>query len=181
MTTEYLLEREVDRVLAALMPQNELIMRVILHTGMRISDVLALRTDQLCSSGWYVEQKTGKKRRYGLPKQLLAAIKAQAGPIWAFTGRVSPEKHKTRQAVWADVKRASRAFRMPQNVGTHSARKVYAVQLMEKYGDIKRVQRALNHSSPCITAIYAMSDQLLSRKLERRKIRSKKRKTAGDV
>lgn len=168
MRTEYLLAREVDRVLAALMPQNALIMRVILHTGMRISDVLALRTDQLATSGWYVEQKTGKKRRYGLPKPLLEAIKAQAGPVWAFSGRSDPTKHKTRQAVWADVKRASRAFRMPQNVGTHSARKVYAVELMAKYGDIERVQRALNHSSPCITAVYAMSDQLLERRLASR-------------
>lgn len=168
MRTEYLLAREVDRVLSALMPQNALIMRVILHTGMRISDVLALRTDQLATSGWYVEQKTGKKRRYGLPKPLLEAIKAQAGPVWAFSGRSDPTKHKTRQAVWADVKRASRAFRMPQNVGTHSARKVYAVELMAKYGDIERVQRALNHSSPCITAVYAMSDQLLERRLASR-------------
>lgn len=165
MTTEYLLAKEVDRVLAALMPQNQLIMRVILHTGMRVSDVLALRTDQLSASGWYIEQKTGKKRRYGLPRPLLNAIKAQAGPIWAFSGRTDPTKHKTRQAVWADVKRASKAFRMPQNVGTHSARKVYAVELMAKYGDIERVQKALNHSSPCITAIYAMSDQLLERRL----------------
>lgn len=165
MTTEYLLAKEVDRVLSALMPQNQLIMRVILHTGMRVSDVLALRTDQLSAAGWYIEQKTGKKRRYGLPRPLLNAIKAQAGPIWAFSGRTDPTKHKTRQAVWADVKRASRAFRMPQNVGTHSARKVYAVELMAKYGDIERVQRALNHSSPCITAIYAMSDQLLERRL----------------
>lgn len=168
MKTEYMLQKEVDRVLAALMPQNELIMRVILHTGMRISDVLELKTCDLAMSGWYTEQKTGKKRRYGLPKPLYEAIKAQAGPVWAFPGRLSPLKHKTRQAVWVDVKRASRAFRMPQNIGTHSARKVYAVRLMEKYGDIKRVQRALNHSSPFVTAIYAMSDQLLDRKLKRR-------------
>lgn len=175
MKTEYLLEREVDRVLAALMPQNELIMRVILHTGMRIGDVLSLRTDQLAMSGWYTEQKTGKKRRYGLPKPLFEAIKAQAGPVWAFSGRLSPLQHKTRQAVWADVKRASRAFRMPQNVGTHSARKVYAVELMERYHDIRKVQMALNHSSPYITAIYAMSDQLLQRRLEKRGSRSKRK------
>lgn len=34
---------------------------------------------------------------------------------------------------------------IPQNVGPHSFRKIYAVDLMEKYGDIERVQRALNH------------------------------------
>ncbi|MEG0756191.1 MAG: tyrosine-type recombinase/integrase, partial [Oscillospiraceae bacterium] len=66
-----------------------------------------------------------------------------------------------RQAVWADVKRAAKAFRLPQNIAPHSFRKVYAVELLEKYGDIERVKRALNHSSVEVTMIYAMSDKLL--------------------
>ena len=53
MTTEYLLDKEVGRVLAALMPQNQLIMRVILHNGARIGGVLRLRTEQLRPSFWY--------------------------------------------------------------------------------------------------------------------------------
>ncbi|MFQ7854073.1 MAG: tyrosine-type recombinase/integrase [Flavonifractor plautii] len=72
---------------------------------------------------------------------------------------------KTRQAVWADVKRAARAFRLPQNVAP-SLRKVYAVELLERYGDIQRVQRALNHSSIETTLIYAMADKLLDAKLK---------------
>ena len=66
--------------------------------------------------------------------------------------------------MWADVKRAQRAFRLPQNVGPHSARKVYAVKLMQKYGDIERVRRNLNHSAKSVTAIYAMADILLEQK-----------------
>lgn len=179
MTTEYLLEQEVGHVLAALMPQNRLIVRVILHTGMRISDVLALKTEDLKPSGWYTEGKTGKRRRYGLPSPLLASIRAQAGPIWAFPGRLDKTKHKTRQAVWADLKRAQRAFRLPQVVGTHSMRKIYAVDLMAKYGDIERVQRALNHDAPSVTMIYAMADQLLERRLAARERRSAARRKKG--
>lgn len=164
MTTEYLLEREVGHVLAALMPQNRLIVQLILHNGARIGDVLRLRTEQLQPSFWYVEQKTGKRRRMGIPAPLLADIKRQAGREWAFPGR-DGKTPKTRQAVWADMKRAQRAFRLPQNIGTHSARKVYAVQLMHKYGDIERVRRNLNHSSTAITAVYVMADQLLEAKL----------------
>lgn len=100
----------------------------------------------------------------GIPAPLLAAIKRQAGREWAFPGR-DGKTPKTRQAVWADMKRAQRAFRLPQNIGTHSARKVYAVQLMHKYGDIERVRRNLNHSSTAITAVYVMADQLLEAKL----------------
>lgn len=174
-----MLHKEMEHVLALLTPSNALVMRVILHTGMRVSDVLNLKTVDLKPSGWYTEQKTGKRRRYGLPGPLLAEIKAQAGPVWAFTGRSDPSKHRTRQTIWRDVKRAQRALRMPENVGTHSARKVYAVDLMAKYGDIERVQRALNHDSPSVTMIYAMADQLLQRKLAARERRSARRRKAG--
>ena len=172
MTTEYLLNKQVDMVLSALMPQNRLIFRVILHNGARIGDVLALKREQLAPSFWYTEKKTGKRRRMGIPEELLREIRRNAGSSeWAFPGR-DPRKPKTRQAVWADIKRAQRAFRLPQNVGTHSARKVYAVRLMERYGDIDRVRRNLNHSSNSVTAIYAMADMLLERKEKsRRKVR----------
>lgn len=175
MTTEYLYQQEVDRVLSALMPQNQLIVRVMLQTGMRLSDALVLRSEGLSTSGWYTEAKTGKRRRYGIKKPLLEAIQEQAGPEWAFPGR-KMGTHKTRQAVWRDIKRASVAFRLPQNVGAHSMRKVYAVQLMKKYGDLERVKRNLNHASGSVTAIYAMADMLLDRKLKERERRRRARK-----
>lgn len=178
MTTEYLYRQEVDRVLAALMPQNQLIVRVMLQTGMRLSDVLELRSEGLATSGWYTEGKTGKKRRYGLPKPLLEAIQEQAGPVWAFPGR-KKGTHKTRQAVWKDIKRAAIAFRLPQNVGAHSFRKVYAVKLMRKYGKLEKVQRSLNHASGSVTAIYAMADILLDRKIRERERRKKQRQKWG--
>ena len=118
--------------------------------------------------GGVTEQKTGKKRQVGLPEPLLSDLKKNAGKWWVFPGR-DPRKHRTRQAVWKDVKRAARAFRLPQNVGPHSARKVYAVDLMRKYGDIDRVKRALNHSSETVTMIYAMADAQLAAKNRRRK------------
>jgi integrase len=175
LTTEYLYQQEVDRVLSALMPQNQLIVKVMLQTGMRLSDALQMRTEGLATSGWYTEGKTGKRRRYGLKKPLLEAIQEQAGPEWAFPGRKAGT-HKTRQAVWRDIKRAAVAFRLPQNVGAHSMRKVYAVKLLRKYGKLEKVQRNLNHASGSVTAIYAMADILLDRKLDARERRRKSRK-----
>lgn len=169
MKTEYLLHREVGHVLAALMPQNRLIARVCLHTGLRVGDVVALRTREIGQQFMVREAKTGKRRRVGLPADLVADIKAQAGAEWAFPGRSGG--HKTRQAVWADVKRAARAFRLPQNVAPHSLRKVYAVDLLERYGDLERVKRALNHGSVETTLIYAMADRLLEAKRARRQRR----------
>lgn len=206
LRTEYLFNREIAHVLAALTPSNALVMRVCLHTGLRLGDVLALRTEDLCSRPehraataragrtqpgtparaaaganhkttaqapeagqprlqfWIREQKTGKRRRVNLTKELAAEMVRNAGEIWIFEGKNDLAKHRTRQAVWADVKRAAKAFRLPQNVAPHSVRKVYAVDLMHKYHDLKRVQRALNHSNPAVTMVYAMADKLYAAK-----------------
>ena len=166
--TEYLLQKEVDLILAALTPENRLVMRTALVTGLRVGDVLALKPERLKPHFWVTEQKTGKKRQVGLPEPLLSDLRKQAGKYWVFPGR-DPRKHRTRQAVWKDVKRAARAFRLPQNVGPHSARKVFAVELMRKYGDIDRVRRVLNHNSETVTMIYALADLQLSAKNRRRR------------
>lgn len=171
MKTEYLLQREVDLILAALTPENRLVIRVAIHTGLRVGDVLELKTNQLKSRFWVTESKTGKRKQVGLPAPLLADLLAQAGEPYVFPARSKKGGHRTRQAVWHDVKRAAKAFRLPQNVGPHSFRKVYAVQLMERYGDIAKVSRALNHSSQLVTMIYALADYQLRAKNKRRSSR----------
>lgn len=169
MTTEYLLNKEVERVLAALMPSNRLVMRVILHTGLRVGDVLALRPEDLQPRRWITEAKTGKRRMVGFPAPLLADLRKECGRVWVFPSPKNPLKHRTRQAVWHDVKRAARAFRLPQNVGTHSGRKVYAVELLRKYGEIEAVRRNLKHRYESTTLIYAMADALLMQKYKRKR------------
>lgn len=166
-----MLAREIENVLAALTPSNRLACQVSLHTGLRIGDVLALRTADLAPRMSVTESKTGKRRCIGLPRWMLAQLRSTAGEIWVFPARSDQQRHRTRQAVYADVKRAAAAFRLPQNVAPHSFRKVYAVDLMEKYGNIEKVRRALNHSNKSITMIYAMADKLLQESGGKRRAR----------
>lgn len=175
MKTEYLLEREVELILQLLTTENRLVMRTALHTGLRLGDVLRLTPDQLRQNFWVTEQKTGKRKQVGLPAQLLEDLRAASGKLWVFEGR-NPSKHRTRQAVWKDVKRAAKAMRLPQNAAPHSARKVYAVDLLRKYGDIERVQRALNHNNEAVTLLYAMADYQLQQKALRRRAKAGGRK-----
>ncbi len=149
--------------MAALTPSNALVCQVSLHTGLRIGDVLNLKTEQIKPRFWVTEQKTKKRRMVGLPEALRDSILEQAGEVWAFPGR-GKTGHRTRQAVWKDVKRAAKMFRLDQNVAPHSFRKVYAVDLFEKYGDLKTVQRALNHSNETTTILYACAAQVLKAK-----------------
>lgn len=168
MTTEYLVWREMEHVLAALTPANRLVCRVCVATGLRVGDVVALRTEQIGPQFWITEQKTGKRRRVNLTHPLLRQLRAQAGAVWVFPSPKDPAKHRTRQAVWWDVKRAAKAFRLPQNVAPHSLRKVYAVELLNRCGgNVGRVQRALNHSDAATTYIYAMAYEIYRAKYEK--------------
>ena len=155
------MRREMEHVLAALTPANRLVCRVCVDTGLRVGDVVALRTADLAPQFWIREAKTGKRRRVNLRAPLLRQLRAQAGETWVFEGSRDPGRHRTRQAVWRDVKRAAKAFRLPQNVSPHSLRKVFAVEALRRSkGDMRRVQRVLNHADVSTTAIYAMSYQL---------------------
>lgn len=168
MRTEYLLQKEVENVLDLLMLENRLVMRVLLHTGIRIGDALQLKPEQLKPNFWITEQKTGKRRQIGLPEHLLSDLLDNSGKWWVFPG-ADPRKHRSRQAVWKDVKRAAAALRLTANAAPHSARKVYAVELLRKYGNIERVQRALNHGGVEVTLIYALADKQLSSAGRRRR------------
>lgn len=175
MRTEYLLEKEVEQVLDLLTYENRLVMRVCLHTGIRVGDALNLKPEQLRPNFWITEQKTGKRRQIGLPEPLLSDLIENAGKYWVFAG-TDPTKHRTRQAVWKDVKRAAAAARLTANAAPHSARKVYAVELLQRYGDIERVQRALNHADEATTLIYAMADKRLRAKGQRRRAKAGRKK-----
>lgn len=161
MRSEYISYGDLSHLFALLMPENALVLRVALETGLRIGDVLSLRTDQIARQRFTVhEQKTGKSRRIYLSRPLWEALRRSAGRFYVFEGRNDPMKHRTRQAVYNDLKRAARAFRIPQNVSPHSLRKLYAKTLLDETGDIELVQRALNHDRIQTTLIYALSDRI---------------------
>lgn len=170
MRAGWLRTPELAHVLAALMPANRLALEVCLATGLRISDALSLHTDDLVraahSNGRLTvrELKTGKLRRIRIPRELLDRCLARAGRMYVFEGRLDRYKHRTRQAVWKDLHRAAKLFRLDVHISPHSTRKAWAVDEYHRCHDLRRVQRALCHSDPTITMLYAMADELERRK-----------------
>lgn len=55
--------------------------------------------------------------------------------------------------------------KLTENVGPHSARKIFAVDLYRRTGDLEAVRKALNHSDQAVTMVYAMADELTTRSL----------------
>lgn len=132
----------------------------MLVTGLRVSDVLQFRTAKVKQKTFTVtEMKTGKKRRIYLPSDLKKRLLAQAGKEFVFEGR-SGEKPRTRQAVYTDLRRASKAFRLKGVNSPHSLRKTYAVELYKATGNLEYCRKKLNHDDIETTLIYVMADQL---------------------
>lgn len=175
MKSEYVDRGCMETVLRLLLPSNRLVMRVCMETGLRVGDVLAIPRRKLAQRMTVFESKTGKTRRVYIGRALLADLNAMErnGP-WLFPGR-DPEKHRTRQAVFADLRRAAKACRLPEHLTPHSARKLYAVEQFQRCGDLERVQRLLNHSDSAVTLLYVMADQLARQKDRYKKTSATKR------
>lgn len=169
MRAEWAPKETLELLLTAMMPANRLAIRASMATGLRIGDVLAFKTAEVRQQRWTVkEQKTGKLRRVYLPTKLCEDILAQAGRIWAFEGRSDAKKHRTRDAVYKDLRRVATLYRVDgkklvEHISPHSARKVYAVEAYQKTGSLRKVQDLLNHEDEAVTMLYALADVLTAR------------------
>ena len=161
----------MEHILAACTYENEEALRLSMDYGARIGDVLSMRTEAARSGKWnYREQKTGKVRRVRLSDAHRRALLSFAGKVYCFEHRLDWTRHRTRQAVFKDLKRAAAAFRV-EGVSPHSERKVYSV---ERYrasgGDLKKVQKLLNHSSEAVTMLYALADEISAARIRNRTV-----------
>lgn len=126
-----------------------------------MSDCLALRPQDLDRERFTVkEQKTGKSRRVRLSPELRRELRSICGKFYVFSGRNDPKKHRTRQAVYKDIRRACKALRITGTISPHSLRKHYAVELLQQGCSLEEVKEALNHSSDVVTMLYAMADKI---------------------
>lgn len=138
---------------------NALAISVTLETGIRIGDVLRLKLSHLWDrSIEYTAAKTGKHAAVPCSERLIAALRANAKDGWCFPSRKGSKKpYRSRQAVWADVRKAARLAGVAPHISPHSARKTFAVDLLHKHG-FAAVQEALQHRYGSTTEIYAFSN-----------------------
>lgn len=162
MRTDYLNPQLYNRLYAVMTYENVLAMRVALETGLRIDDVLSLRYEQINGRTLRgIAEKTGKEYRkvisHDLVKRLLQGNNGKKGYI--FPHRTKPNEHRTRQAVWSNMKKAAEIMGVKLNAAPHSARKTYAVEVFKDKG-ISEAQKELQHDRVSTTMIYAFSNLL---------------------
>ena len=140
------------------------------NLGCRIGDILNLTTSSIIQDGSLyklniIEQKTGKRRCFIVPKPIKEFIDKYTEANGITSGKLFDIKGG---AVWKQL-RAVTDYLNLDNVSTHSFRKMAACNLYESTGhDIETVCEFLNHSSTSVTRNYIRrSDAQLESAIEK--------------
>ena len=136
-------------------------------TGLRISDILALRWEQILSTEEFtiIEKKTGKKRALRLNPQLQQHIKEcyeQIQPIGLKSPILVSQKGTvfTIQRINVILKEIKRKYRLKvKNFSCHSLRKTFGRQVYNMNSEnselaLVKLMELFNHSSLAITKRY---------------------------
>lgn len=160
MRVDILNKEQSEQILRYLDLPHSLIWEIGISTGLRISDILTLKANDIIKQYAYIrEKKTGKKRRIYVRKSI--RLKAMH---FIEINHIKPYEKVfliSRQAVWKAFKRASRKAGIATNVGTHSMRKTYSSAYLTKGYTVADLQNRLNHSMVGDTIGYITSNATL--------------------
>ena len=144
-------------------PLNWMLVDLALSTGLRVSEMAALRIQDIdLKRGSITVSRLKKKKQVkeslAIGNHLLDHLKRYVG--WTsrkkgalFVGKRGPMTAQGLQRVW---KATVRDAGLPKELSIHSARHTIAVHLLKKTGNLRQVQKQLGHSSPATTAnMYA--------------------------
>jgi site-specific recombinase XerD len=152
---------EVMRFLGCI---NNIKHRAILTTcyaaGLRISEAVGLKTDDIDSQRMVirVDQGKGQKDRYVMLSPVLLQIlrawwRVNRPRPWLFPGDIPGEHISTYPVVWACHK-ARNISGIRKVITPHSLRHGFAVHLLESGTDVRSIQLLLGHRSLATTARY---------------------------
>jgi site-specific recombinase XerD len=154
-------KEEVRRLLAQVRhPRHRAIVLVLYSAGLRVSEVVRLRPEDLDTDRRLLRVRRGKGRkdRYTLlsPKAMEAVRiyrDAYPGGSWLFPG-TRPDRHYGARSVQKIVAEAADRAGLGRRVTPHMLRHSFATHLLESGTDLRYIQELLGHQSSRTTEIY---------------------------
>jgi integrase/recombinase XerD len=152
---------EVQRLLDAVRdPRYRVALMLAYSAGLRLSEILELRVEDIDSARMVLRVREGKgaRDRYALLSPvMLERLRAYwkryrpATSLFPGQGGDRPVSESTLQRACT---RAAREAGLSKGVGVHTLRHSFATHLLESGTDIRVIQRLLGHSSISTTALY---------------------------
>lgn len=166
-------EEEVTKLLDApdtktrLGIRDRAMLEVLYATGMRVSELINLRTGDIHSELKIIRVlgKGSKERLVPITEVALSWLEKYQKDVrenqvlksGQFTDVIFLNNHGrqlTRQAVWQKIKKYCQLIGITKNVTPHTLRHTFATHLLENGADLRVVQEILGHSDITTTQIY---------------------------
>lgn len=150
----YILSKEQIRQMIAktINLKHRLVIELLYSTGIRLSELLALKVEDITDNTLMIRQGKGAKDRMTIISPSLAQrileLK-QSGKI--FEGRNGKYSKRSIQLI---LRNAARKAGITQKVTPHMLRHSFATHLLENGTDIRYIQSLLGHSELKTTQIY---------------------------
>ena len=159
--------------------RDRALLELLYATGMRASECLALRIEDVNLAAGYVVP-TGKGDRQRLVpvgaqalqwlRQYLKTARPQlvssADPGLLFVNRTG--RRLSRQGLWGIIKKAARRAGVRAAVSPHTLRHSFASHLLERGADLRSIQAMLGHADISTTQIYTHLPSRAIREMYRR-------------
>ena len=145
--------------------RDRALLELLYATGMRASECLALRIEDVNLAAGYVVP-TGKGDRQRLVpvgaqalhwaraylKTARPSLVRRADPGTLFVNRAG--RRLSRQGLWGIIKKAARRAGVRATVSPHTLRHSFASHLLERGADLRSIQAMLGHADISTTQIY---------------------------
>jgi len=159
--------------------RDRALLELLYATGMRASECLALRIEDLNLAAGYVIP-TGKGDRQRLVpvgaqalhwvrvylKTARPSLVKRADPGTLFVNRAG--RRLSRQGLWGIIKKAARRAGVRTAVSPHTLRHSFASHLLERGADLRSIQAMLGHADISTTQIYTRLPSSAVREMYRR-------------
>lgn len=139
--------------------KHRTIISALYATGMRVSELLNLKMEDIHAEDMYVSIRNAKGRKdrnVPLSAQLLKMLrryyKMYRPVIYMFEGSIG--RKYSSSSVNNIVKAAAKRVGVIKDVSCHTIRHSYATHLLDKGVNLRYIQELLGHSSPKTTEIY---------------------------
>ena len=153
-------------------PRDWLLFLAGTNSGLRISDLLPLRSGDVQGQHLVIKEKKTRKRKWIriTPKLARGFREYTAGlqdQVFLFRSRQGGNVPICRARAYQILRQAARAHGL-DHIGTHTLRKTFGYHFYRQTKDVALLQEIFNHSDPAVTLRYiGVNQDVMDRALSR--------------
>ncbi len=150
--------KQMKEVLRDMSERNFVMFTLGISTGLRISDILQLKKEDLLQSHINItETKTTKAKRIKIPgyikKDIMPYVKSLKDGDYLIKSRQGKNRPIDRSTAYRILRKAAKQVKVTE-IGTHTLRKTFGYHFYKKTKNIALLQELFNHSDQHITLRY---------------------------